>query len=448
MNGIWGQLLSLDKILDFLRQDVWRIRSGTLPRKRSFLLKQLRIIILAFRGFDENKCSLRASALTFYSLLSIVPTAAMIFGVAKGFALQKRVEMELLEKFKGQEEVINKVIVFANSMLEETKGGVIAGIGVAVLFYLIIKLLGNIENSFNDIWGVTHARTLGRKLTDYLSMMLICPVLLVMSSSITVFIATQVTLIAKKIELLGVFSPIISLVLKILPYGVIWLLFTFVYIFIPNTKVRFRSGLLGGIVAGTIYQIVQWIYIIFQIGASKYGAIYGSFAALPLFLVWLQVSWMVVLFGAEISFASQNVETYEFEPDSLRARPSFKKLLALRIAQVCIKNFCNGDRPLSAEQISHALEIPIRLVNLILFELVESRILSEVIETSDDESLFQPARNVDILRINYVLQALDSLGTDNIPVAQSEELSKISHCMEEFTSIVEKSESNLLLKDI
>ncbi len=448
MNRIWGQLHNFGKLIDFLRHDVWRIRSGTLPRKSSFLLKQLRIIILAFRGFDEDKCSLRASALTFYSLLSVVPMAAMIFGVAKGFALEKRVERELLEKFKGQEEVITKVIEFANSMLEETKGGLIAGIGVVVLFYLIIKLLGNIENSFNDIWGVTHARSLGRKLSDYLSMMFVCPVLLVMSSSITVFITTQVTLITHKIALLGVFSPIISLLLKILPYCVIWLLFTFIYIFIPNTKVRFRSGLLGGIVAGTIYQIVQWLYITFQIGVAKYGAIYGSFAALPLFLIWLQLSWLIVLFGAEISFASQNVETYEFEPDSLRARPSFRKLLALRIAQVCIKNFCNGDKPLSAEQISHALEIPIRLVNLILFELVESRILSEVRETSDDEALFQPARNVDTLSINYIIQALDRLGTDNIPVTQSEELTKISNCLKEFTSIVEKSELNLLLKDI
>ena len=448
MNGIWGKLFDFGKHIDFIRQDVWRIRSGTLPRKRFFLLKQLRIIILAFRGFDEDKCSLRASALTFYTLLSIVPMAAMIFGVAKGFALEKRVQRELFEKFKGQEEVITKVTEFANSMLEQTKGGLIAGIGVAVLFYLIIKLLGNIENSFNDIWGVTHARSLGRKLSDYLSMMLICPVLLVMSSSITVFIATQVTLITNKIALLGVFSPIISLLLKILPYCVIWLLFTFIYIFIPNTKVHFRSGLLGGIVAGTLYQLVQWIYITFQIGAAKYGAIYGSFAALPLFLVWLQLSWLIVLFGAEISFASQNVETYEFEPDSLRARPSFRKLLALRIAQACIKNFCNGERPLSAEQISHALEIPIRLVNLILFELVESRILSEVRETGDDEPLFQPARNVDTLSINYIIQALDSQGTDNIPVTQSEELTKISHCLKEFTSIVEKSELNLLLKDI
>ncbi len=440
--------MKLGRIVDFIREDVWRIRSETLPKKRSLLLNQFRVIILALRGFNEDKCSLRASALTLYSLLSIVPAVAMAFGIAKGFALEKLLQKELLERFKGQEEVISRVIGFAQSMLEETKGGLIAGIGVAVLFWLIIKLLSNIENSFNDIWGVTHARSFGRKLSDYLSVMLICPVLLVMSSSLTVFITTQVTLITQKIDVLGILSPVIATLLKILPYCVIWLLFTFMYVFMPNTRVHFRSGLLGGIVAGTIYQVVQWAYITFQIGVAKYGAIYGSFAALPLFIIWLQVSWLVVLFGAEISFASQNVETYEFEPDALEAKPSFKKLLALRIAQVCVKNFCNGSRPWSAEQISHELEIPIRLVNLILFELVEGKILSEVREDVDGEILYQPARNVDLLSIQYVLQTLDELGTDNIPIAQSEELTRISRCLEEFSAILEKSDANLLLKDI
>jgi len=440
--------LNIRNIIDFITHGIWRIRLGTLPRNKSFLLKQLRIIILAFRGFAEDKCSLRASALTFYTLLSVVPAAALAFGVAKGFGLQKLLEKELIDKLKGQEEVLNRIIAFANSMLEETRGGLIAGIGVALLFWLTIKLLGNIEESFNDIWGIKQARTYGRKLSDYLSVMLICPVLLILSSSITVFITTQITQITQKIDLLGVFSPIISLLLKSLPLCVIWLLFTFVYIFMPNTKVHFRAGLVGGIVAGLIYQIVQFAYITFQIGVSRYGAIYGSFAALPLFLIWLQLSWLIVLFGAEISFAFQNVETYEFEPDCLRVKPSFKKLLALRIAHSCIKNFSNGDKPRSAEQISHDLEIPIRLVNQILFELVQCRVLSEAKDTSDSEALFQPATNIDKFSINYVIQALEGLGTEDIPVAQSGELSKLSECLTEFSDTVGKSQANLLLKDI
>jgi membrane protein len=438
----------LERVIAFIRRDVWRIPADKLPRKQSFLLKQLRTVILAVRGFDEDKCSLRASALTFYSLLSIVPFLAMAFGIAKGFHLEKRLEGVLYERFQGQEEVLGRVIGFANSMLEETRGGLIAGIGVAILFYLIVKLLSNIENSFNDIWGVTHARKLGRKFSDYLSVMLICPLLLVMSSSLTVFVSTQVAAITLKIDVFGILSPVVGTLLEFLPYCVIWLLFTFVYVFMPNTKVHFRSAFLGGIVAGTIYQLVQWGYIAFQIGVNRYGAIYGSFAALPLFLIWLQLSWLIVLFGAEISFASQNVETYEFEPDALQTKPSFKRLLALRIAQVCVKNFCDGERPWCAEEISHALEIPIRLVNLILDELVEGRILTEVMETVDGEPRFQPARNVDTLTIHSVLRSLEQLGTDSIPVAQSDELNKLSDCLGAFGEIVARSEANLALKDI
>ncbi len=448
MRKIWSQDLNIRKIIGFIKGDIWRIQAGTLPPKKSFLLKQLRIVILAFHEFNEDKCSLRASALTFFSLLSIVPAAALAFGIAKGFALEKLLEKELFESFEGQEEVIARVITFANSMLEETKGGLISGIGLAVLFYLIIKLLSNIESSFNDIWGVTHPRSIRQKLSDYLSMMFVCPILLVMSSGITVFIKTEITLFTHKFALLEAFSPVISFLLMSLPFCVIWVLFTFVYLFMPNTKVRIRSGLLGGIVAGTIYQVVQWAYITFQIGVGKYGAIYGSFAALPLFLVWLQMSWLIVLFGAEISFASQNVETYEFEPDSLRVKPSFKRLLALCIAHLSIKNFCDGERPWNAVKISRTLEIPIRLANCILFELVESQILSEVRTDDGGEAFYQPARNIDTLSINYIIHALDNLGSDNIPIAQYEEMDKISDCVNMLREVVERSDANLLLKDI
>jgi membrane protein len=443
-----GAPLNIRSIINFFTQDLWRIPLHTLPPRKSFLLKQLRIIILAFRGFDQDKCNLRASALTYFSLLSVVPVMALAFAVAKGFAMQKLLEKELISQFKGQEEIANRVIGFAHSMLENTKGGVIAGVGVLFLFYLIIKLLGNIESSFNDVWGIKEGRAIGRKLTDYLSIMFICPILFIMSSSVTVFFKTQVTLVTQKIALLGGLAPLISFLFKGVPYAVIWLLFTFIYIFIPNTRVRFLSGLLGGIVAGTIYVIVQWAYITFQIGVSKYGAIYGSFAALPLFLVWLQLSWLIVLFGAEISFASQNVDTYEFEPDYLNVSPSFKRLLTLRIAHQCIKDFCKEERAMTAEQLSHSLEVPVRLVHQILFDLVKSQVLSEIRETSDAEPTYQPGRDPDRLSISYVIQATEELGSDKIPVVQSRELEKISECLREFAAIVKHSNANLLLKDI
>jgi len=441
-------IIMLSRIINFIKTDIWRIRLKDHPRRKIFFIKQLRVVLLAFRGFYENKCSLRASALTFYSLLSIVPVVALAFGIAKGFGADKSLEKQLLEKFPGQEEVFIQVTGFARSLLEETKGGMIAGIGVAILFLIVIKLLSNIEHSFNDIWGIKEPRSATRKITDYISIMLICPILIIISSGITVFIVTQITLITEQFSLLGFFSPIIFFSLKLIPYCILCGVFTFIYIFMPNTKVSLKSGLIAGVIAGTAYQAVQWGYIHFQIGVAHYNAIYGSFAALPLFLIWLQISWLIVLFGAEISFALQNIDTYEFEPDCSRVSSYFKKLLSLQTAHLIIKNFSNGQKPLTANRISHTLEIPIRLVHQILYELVKCGVAAE---TRTDESqgfAYQPARTIDTLTIKYVIDALERRGTDNIPVAQTQELKTLSETLQTFNDTIEKSSANRLLKDI
>jgi len=439
------------RIIRFLTVDIWRIRLRNLPRNQHFLIKQLRVILLALRGFYEDRCQLRASALTFYSLLSLVPVLAMAFGIAKGFGLDTTLNEQLAAlatKFPGQEQMFKDFISYADRLLENTKGGAIAGVGVAVLFWTIIKMLGNIEKSFNSIWGVKKARSIGRRLSDYLSIMLICPILFVVSSSATVFVAGRIEVLVNKIALLGAISPLIFAVLKLFPYCVIWILFSFLYIFLPNTKVNFKSGVLAGIVAGTIFQVVQWVYVSFQIGVAKYNAIYGTFAALPLFLLWLQLSWLIVLFGAEISFAHQNVDTYEFEPDCLRASNRFRKLLALRMTHQLVKNFCAGEEPSTATQISHSLEIPIRLARQLLFELTEARVLSETGTEEDEEVAYQPAQSAEKYTPKYVLEALDKRGSDDIPVAESSELDILSRCLNDFANVIEESPSNILLKEL
>jgi len=438
----------MKKIITFLTTDVWRIRLSDLSRSKSFLIKQLRVILLSLRGFDEDKCQLRASALTFYSLLSIVPVVAMAFGVAKGFGFEKMLEKQLLEKMPGQEEVLTQVVGFANSMLENTKGGLVAGIGIAILFWTVIKVLGNIEKSFNDIWGIKKPRQLSRRFSDYLSIMMICPILVIVSSSATVFISTQIVAITQKVELLGFLSPLIFMAIKLLPYGMIWVLFTFIYIFMPNGKVNFKAGLLGGIVAGTIYQLAQWGYINFQVGVAKYNAIYGSFAALPLFLVWLQLSWLIVLFGAEISFADQNVDLYEFEPDCLKVQYRFKKLLSLRISNLLAKRFSQGEKPLTATDISHQVEMPIRLTRQILYDLVEANVLTEVKTDKEKQIAYQLACDSQIIDLNFVINAIESRGVDNIPVAKTKELEVLSKSLSDFEELIARSGSNKLLKDI
>jgi membrane protein len=438
----------LSQSVEFLRTDIWRFRSSQLSPRKSFWVRQLRILLLAIRGFAEDRCQLRASALTFYSLLAIVPTAAMAFGIAKGFGFEKLLEKQIMESLQGQQEVIEMIIDFARSLLDNTRGGIVAAAGIVVLFWTVVKLLGNIESSFNDIWGVKTPRTLGRKLSDYLSVMLICPVLLIMATSVTVLITSQVAFIAERLSFLGPVVDVIILFLRILPYAVIWVVFTFIYFFMPNTKVRLKAGVFAGILAGTIYQALQWLYITFQVGVSNYGAMYGSFAALPLFLVWLQLSWLVVLFGAEVSFAEQNVETYEFEPDSLKVSLSFKKLLALIISHYCIKKFDQAKKPPRAEEISEQLEIPIRLARQILFELTGAGVLSEVKVDDFGGVGYQPAYPTENISVADVVERLDRHGTEAVPIAPSKDLDRLRESVDQLRELAAKSPANVRLKDL
>ena len=275
--------------------------------------------------------SLRASALTFYSLLSVVPIVAMAFGVAKGFGFQNTMENFIMNNFKGQEEVMNWVINLSNLYSKRYREGLLAGIGLVVLIWSVMQVLNNIESSFNAIWQIKKSRSFFRKVSDYLSIMLIGPLLIIVSSSVMVYISTRVQSVAQSIDMFQVISPVFQNLLRFVPYALIWLLFTLVYIILPNTRVIFKYALVAGIIAGTGFQVLQWGYIHFQIGVTKYSAIYGTFAALPLFLIWLQLSWLIVLLGAEISFAYQNVKEYAMEAESLHISPHNKRILSLLI---------------------------------------------------------------------------------------------------------------------
>ena len=323
-----------------------------------------------------------------------------------------------------------------------------AGVGLVLLFWSVVKVLGHIEASLNDIWEIKTSRSWGRKFSDYLAVMLLSPVLIIVSSSATVFVTSQITQLTDKFGLSTVVTPLISLGFKLSPYVLIWILFTVIYVMMPNTKVNFKAGLIAGVIAGTIFQIVQWGYISFQIGVARYNAIYGSFAALPLFLMWVQISWWVVLFGAELSFANQNVGTYEYEPDSLKVSPAFKKVLTLQVAHLLIKNFARGDRPLTDTEICSRLKIPIRLLHSILFDLVQSRIVTETTTGVDQRYGYQPARDINKLTIKYVVDAVEQNGSNDIPVARTTEFAALSEALDKFRAEMESSPANKLLKDI
>ena len=445
MMKIWKQR---QQAVDFIKHDVWRIRRAQLPPGRSVFVKFLRVLLLSIRGYDEDKCQLRASALTFYSLISIVPVAAMAFGIAQGFGFEKVLEEQLRSKLAGHEEILTNLIQISHSLLANTRGGLIAGVGFIILLWSVIKVFRQIEYSFNDIWGIKQKRTIGRMFGNYLSLMLVCPVIFILSSGVNVFIYTQVNLIVEKFTILGSFSSLIFFSLKLLPYTLMWSLFTFLYIFMPNTKVRFSSGLVAGIITGTAFQIVQGAYITLQIEFVKYNAIYGSFAALPLFLAWLQLSWLIVLCGAEMSFAYQNVDTYEFEPDILQASHRLRTLLSLLVAGRLIKNFMRGEKSMTAGEISNQLELPIRFVNEIISDLVKSNIVSTVEIEGGNERGYQPAIDVSALSIQYVIDAIEKQGVNTLPFTDSPEFASLSASLEAFGRKIEQLPENRLLKEI
>jgi membrane protein len=440
--------MMLSKTLKFAKRDIWRIQSKDLPKGKFYLVQLVRITLLTLRGLSEDKIQLRASALTFYSLISVVPVAAMLLAFAKGFGFQRALEREVLKRMSGQEEIAAKIIHFAQNFLANVQGGLIAGLGFVVLFWAIMRVLGNIETSFNEIWGVKKGRPFGRKITDYLAISLIYPILFVSSSAMTVVATSQVSAYVHKISVLAAIGPVIFFMLKLLPYGIIFALLAFIYIFMPNTKVHLRSGILAGLIAGILYQGFQFGYITFQIGVSKYNAIYGSFAALPLFLIWLQVSWLIVFLGAEIAFACQNVHTYEFEPDCLSASHSLKRLLSLAVVHLLVQRFSKRKGPLDGDQISHELEIPIRLLRQILFELMEAKIISPIQRESEKDPAYQPAVNPDSLTIRNVIDALDQRGTDDIPFAKTEAVETLSDCVKKLGEALESSPENRKLVSI
>lgn len=438
----------IKKIKQFIEKDVWRLPLRELSPKKSFLVKQLRIILIALKGFNEDRVQLQASALTYYTLLSIIPVVAMAFGIAKGFGLEKYLEMQLQEALSGSEQVYEWIISFSHSLLQTTKGGLIAGIGMLILVFTVIKVLNNIEKSFNDIWQISKPRRWSRKLSDYFAMMLIAPIFLIMSGSATIFITTQIENIAENIAILGFISPVLLFLVRLIPYMLIWMIFTLVYMVMPNTNVKFSSALIAAIIAGTLFQLAQWGYIHFQIGVSRYNTIYGSFAALPLMLLWMQISWLIILFGAEISFANQNVENYEFEAETSNISPYSKKIFSLYVLNYLTRNFYYNKPPVTSWDISHELKISNKLVRNILNDLSKTKLITATQGMHAKELLYQPAVDINQITITSALEKLETHGNNEILANSTKELIKIKETIDHFYNSMKNSPENKLLKDI
>jgi membrane protein len=438
----------IKKALHFIKTEIWDIELKTYPPVLGFLIRQLRIILLATRGFRENRIQLRASALTYYSMLSIVPVAAMVFGIAKGFGFQKRLENELRAMAAEREElaeVFEYVLNFANSMLENINSGLITGVGLVLLLWSVMKVLGNIESSFNAIWQIHKGRAFIRKFSDYLSMMLVAPILFFLSSTITVYLSNAVSGDGVLAEQL---NTLVQFLVKLIPYGLMFMLFTIVYVVMPNTKVNFKYGLYAGLIAGVIFQGTQSVYFYFQSEAVRASAIYGTFVTLPLFLIWLQISWLIVLLGAEISFAYQNIEKYEFEREALHISPYNRRMLTFLVMHSIVKKFKQGGEPLTTPQISHELGIPIRLVREIVYDLTKAGLVVEATTESPKENAMVPSMDINQITVAYMVNKLETSGDDRLVAEDTPNLEAFSKIQQGLLAAIEKSPVNKLLKDI
>ena len=356
---------------------IWHVKRQDVSPWLYFVYGVIKKVLLAVERATTKRMVNSASALTYSTLLAIVPIMAVVFAIARGFGYNKYIEDWFRETLASQPQAAEIIIGFVNSYLVHTKSGVFLGIGLIFMLWTVIMLINNIEQTFNYIWQVKKPRSVFRTITDYMAMFLLAPIIIVITSGISIFIAT----VSDSIEGYALLAPVMRFLIALLPYIFMSAVFIALFLFMPNTKVKFSCVLVPGILAGVAMQGLQLFYIHSQIWVSSYNAIYGSFAALPLFMLWVQISWTICLFCAELCYTSQNLEDYAFRAVT--------------------------------EDISLKLKtgIPVRVVNDLLYELTQVNVLIEVTaDEKGEESLYQPAESTSRLSVGMLIDRLESQG--------------------------------------
>ena len=434
----------ISRTLNFIRFDIWRITEHELSRSRRIAYRFIKTIILGIRGFIDEDLNVKASALTYSILFAIIPLFAMIIAIAKGFGIEKLIRSSLEGTLIGQADLIPTVMQFVERYLDTTQGGLFIGIGLAVLFYSVMNFFMQVEKAFNGIWQVKKSRSLIRQFTTYFSSILIIPIFIVFSSGLSIFINSAIA----QSFLYDVLSPFLRFGVKFTPYIIDWIVFTVMYMVIPNTKVRFYNALIAGVVAGTAFQLFQFMYIHGQVYLSRYNIVYGSFAAIPLLLLWLQISCLIVLLGAEISYASQNFRNFEFELDTKNISTRYKNFLTLFITYVVVKQFEEQKPPLSSNEISDNYRLPVGIVNQILTRLVEVSIFIEVFNEETKLKNVQPAIDINQLTVSLLFSKLDNHGSELFLTNKNELLDSFWVKTQEMKQRNDKIIDQILVKDI
>lgn len=397
--------MNIDQIKEFFSERIWQISKEELPGFQYLGINILKRIILAIKFFIDKDVISTASALTYSTLLALVPVIAVLYAIASGFGFSKYIESWLLSTLNSQPQAAEIIIGFVHSYISHTHSGVILGIGLLVMLWTVLMLIHNIEAAFNQIWQVDQQRSLIRKVTDYLAMFFLAPIIIVLQSGISIFLAT----VAKEMEEYMLLGPMVRTFIGLMPYVITSSVFIVLYIFMPNTRVKLKDAIIPGILAGIAMQLLQFFYIHCQVFLSGYNAIYGSFAALPLFMLWVQLSWTICLFGAELTYTSQNLEEFAFlaNPHDISQKTKVK-YCALLMHHIC-NNFKSDELHLTALQLKQETGIPIRIVKELLNLLVEMRLLSVSISEDDNEELcYQPHSSLEHCNMGKLLEALEN----------------------------------------
>lgn len=428
-----------------MNDDIWRITESEVTQTKFTFYKFIKTIILSIRCFTQDRIMNKASALTYSTLLSIVPILAILFAIARGFGYAALMETQVRHGLGTQRVATETLFQLADSYLSQAKNGVFIGVGLILLLWTVVNLTANIEITFNQIWQVKKPRTLYRKVTDYFSMFLLLPILIVVSGGLSIFMSTMI----KEMADFVVLAPIMKFFVRLIPFVLTWFMFTALYIFMPNTKVKFKHALFSGIIAGTAYQAFQFLYIGGQISVSKYNAIYGSFAAIPLFLLWLQISWTICLFGAELTYAGQNIQNFNFEKDTKNISRRYRDFLSILIMSLICKRFEKGEKAYTAEEISLEHRIPIRLTNQIVDMLQDIDLIHEVVtDTKSASIVYLPSMDINQMNVALLLEKIDLYGSEDFKVDKEKEFSGQWKALLHSRDLYYKNTGKILLKDL
>jgi len=432
------------RIGKFFGYDIWHITENELSRGKKLLYRLVKIVILAIREYSNNKLNIKASALTYSILFAIVPMLALLVGIGRGFEIDKMIEDSLAEIFVAQADLIPEVIGAVGRYLDTTKSGIFIGVGLIVLIWSVMNFFIQVEDAFNSIWQVKKSRSVLRQFSIYFSAMFIIPVLIVFSNGLSIYINTALS----QSVFSNLINPVMRYSVKFSPYFVNWIIFTVMYMFIPNTRVKFSNALTAGIIAGTAFQIFQIIYINGQVYLSRYNVVYGGFAAIPLLLLWLQISCLIVLLGAEISYAAQNIRHYDFEIDTNNISTRYKNYLTLYITYILVKRFEEKLPPLSSQQIAKDYKLPIRLLHQILNRLVEVELIIEVFNDHSKKKMYQPAFDINQLTLKVFFEKLEGFGSEFFVNDKNVVLDNLWVRMEEMWAKTSEYSAQKLIKDL